>query len=625
MKKTPASITAMALLVAFTIPLSAQQLRYNLIDLGALGGAQSFFDPGSGNEIGGRATVVNTRGTIVGFADTPTPDPFQYICFWDCFVVHTFQSDSSGMLTDLGVLPGGGSSIPTWISNNGLIVGLSQNGGTDPLYPGLPQERAVLWQNGVITDLKTLPEGGYQSEANAVNSFGQVVGAALNTVPDPNSMQATTVNSQPGTFWLWGGLPYAYQTRAFLWEQETGMQDLGTLAGGTDAQAILINERGQVVGHSYIGQTPSPACAYPLATDSFIWEKRKGMVDLGTLGGTCTLAQDLNNRGQVVGAANLAGDQSQSAFLWEHGQIHALGGSLGGNFTGAFAISEGGQAVGFATLTGDISFHAVLWNRLGEMADLGVVGNDECSYATAINSRGQAVGSSVSVCDSDNANFRAFISQRGSMFDLNALIPAGSPLYLQFVEAINDRGEIAGTGVDATSNEHAFLLIPCDINGASDCEGPAAGAHSATEARPAPPVHRRQVANPRNSIRQMLRRRLGPGPHLLNPKAGFVGIPNESTNHDSGSQIDDFVAAHERAESSSLGSSCRSRSTTADGLFDDLKPQLAPAQTWGTCTASYWCSSEITSCHYCGDICPLMHAFETCWDLKYHRSCHRCA
>ena len=48
------------------------------------------------------------------------------------------------------------------------------------------------------------------------------------------------------------------------------------------------------------------------------------------------------------------------------------------------------------------------------------------------------------------------------MFDLNALIPPDSALYLQFVQNINDRGEIAGTGVDVSGNTHAFLLIPCD-------------------------------------------------------------------------------------------------------------------------------------------------------------------
>ena len=60
----------------------------------------------------------------------------------------------------------------------------------------------------------------------------------MNTIPDANSMQ-------PGTSWLWGGIAaYPYQTRAFLWDKHNGMQDLGTLPGGTDAEALLYQRVG---------------------------------------------------------------------------------------------------------------------------------------------------------------------------------------------------------------------------------------------------------------------------------------------------------------------------------------------------------------------------------------------
>lgn len=223
------------------------------------------------------------------------PDPFPDFCFWDCDVVHAFTAQSNGQSADLGALPGGGSSVPMWISSSGLIAGVRENGETDSLYSGLPQTRGVLWHDGKITDLGVLPEGGYQSEANSVNSSGQVVGAALNTIPDPNSMQQVSTPVGPGPFWLWGGImpPYLYQMRAFLWDEENGMQDLGTLPGGTDAQAILINEAGQVVGYSYTASTQTGAC-FLLATDSFIWEKGKGMTDLGGFGGTYVLLRRLS-------------------------------------------------------------------------------------------------------------------------------------------------------------------------------------------------------------------------------------------------------------------------------------------------------------------------------------------
>jgi hypothetical protein len=77
------------------------------------------------------------------------------------------------------------------------------------------------------------------------------------------------------------------------------MQDLGTL-GGPDAFAPVINERGQVFGFSYPNSNLSSNCPFPLTTDSFIWERDKGMMDLGSLGGTCTLIGSpipLNNKG----------------------------------------------------------------------------------------------------------------------------------------------------------------------------------------------------------------------------------------------------------------------------------------------------------------------------------------
>jgi hypothetical protein len=98
---------------------SAPHHRYKLVVFGTLGGPQSFVDPASGNDIGGRARVINSQGAFAGFADTTMGDPFPYLCFWDdCLVVHAFQSGRSGALENLGALPGGGSSVAADASGN---------------------------------------------------------------------------------------------------------------------------------------------------------------------------------------------------------------------------------------------------------------------------------------------------------------------------------------------------------------------------------------------------------------------------------------------------------------------------------------------------------------------------
>jgi len=356
-KNLSALMRAIALFAGLAIPsaLLAQQSRYKLIDMGTFGGPQSSLN----NENNGNnaAAVVNDRGALAGWADTSTPDPFPAFCVnEDCFVSHTFQWNL-GVRTDLGALTDGVSSQANWISASGLIAGTSENGEIDPLFSGFPEFRAVLWKNGRITDLGTLPEGGFESSANAVNSKGQAIGWATNTILDADSLAAP------------GFLPN--QTWAFLW-QHGAMQDLGTLGTGTDAMSEFINERGQVVGYSYTGTPKTSFCIFPETTHSFIWDEKNKMRDLGTLGGSCAIATGINDNGVAVGD-NVNDQTIQRAFSWKDGVIQDLGGTLGGLETGAQGINESGQVAGIATLPGEVLYHATLCRRVGDMTDLGVL------------------------------------------------------------------------------------------------------------------------------------------------------------------------------------------------------------------------------------------------------------
>jgi probable HAF family extracellular repeat protein len=450
-----------------------QHLHYKLIDLGTFGGPFSYlatsngvFGPGMINQ------VLNNQGTVAGWADTSALDPFASNplgCFNpfgpDCFLPHAFQWQK-GVLTDLGVFPGGDASDAVWISDTGLIAGQARNGLVDPLIPGWAEIRAVLWKDGKAIDLGTL--GGNESSAFSVNNRGQVVGVAVNTIPDPFSFFVT-------------------QLRAFLW-QDGAMQDLGTL-GGPEAWALFVNERGQVAGFSLTGFTANPTTGIP-TQDPFLWEHGT-MRDLGTLGGVLGFPYGLNNRGQVIGFSDLAGDFAEHPFLWEQGSLIDLG-TFGGNFGFAFGINDSGEVVGFATNKNDQADLAFLWKD-GVMTNLGTLNGDDCSHAFQINSKGQIVGISFPCAGGPP---HLVLWQNGFITDLSVFAPPGSTLTPWFDGAvINDRGEIAGLRVLPDGDLHAFLLVPCEED-SDRCVDAVEGA-AATRNIPA-----RSAGTPRPSIQR---------------------------------------------------------------------------------------------------------------------------
>jgi probable HAF family extracellular repeat protein len=418
--------------------------RYRVIDTGTLGG------PTSSLGFEGERDM-NNRGTVVSTTETTLPDPFSPNCFLlDCFLSHTVVWQN-GVLTDFGALPGGNSG-PNWISDAGLISGLSQNGLIDPLT-GSPEFRAVLWKDGNRTDLGTF--GGNNSCPGAVNDWGQVVGGAATSIDDQFSL-------------CFG----PQQTRAFLW-QDGSKQDLGTL-GGPGAIAEFINDRGQVAGLSYVNSTVNPTTGAP-TQHPFLWEDGK-MRDLGTIGGTLVFpgVNHLNNRGVVVGGMNTVGDATFHPFVWDGDAIKDIG-TLGGSYGAANWVNDAGDVVGFAANQKE-AFLAFFWKN-GMMTNLGTVDDDPCSAAQAINSKEQIVGASQKC---DGTFVHAFLWERGTMLDLNRFVHSGSGVQLTAAVAINDRAEIAAQGVLSNGETHAFVLIPWD-----DDEGQAEGGEEANEGRAA--------------------------------------------------------------------------------------------------------------------------------------------
>lgn len=213
---------------------------------------------------------------------------------------------------------------------------------------------------------------------------------------------------------------------------ELEVVDLGVLPGGLSSSANAVNDRGDVVGHSDVGDTISHA---------FLW-RRGRMIDLGTLGGRpndSSIANDINNRGDVVGFSTVpAGDGGfvQHAFLWRDGRMIDLG-TLGGPTSVATGINDRGDVVGYSTPADqpvDGFVHAFLW-RDGRMTDLGLIEGEILTIAEAVNNRGQ-----VAVTSNGEAGLTPFVWRRGVRSPL--ALPAGADGGHAY--DINDGGTVVG-------------------------------------------------------------------------------------------------------------------------------------------------------------------------------------
>jgi probable HAF family extracellular repeat protein len=426
-------------------------------------------------------------------------------------------------VTDLGP-EGNPFSQATSVNNPGLVTGL------DTAADGA--QHAVLWYQGLFTDIGTPGLGGPNSGAGGANQFGQVIGGAETSDKDPNNENFC-------------GYGTGLQCLAFLWQNGV-MTALPTL-GGTNAGYGSINKRGQVAGYAEEAAVDKD-CPGKVAVNGLgpqrlyfepvIWGPGKGEIrKLPPLAGDSVgVAFWVNDDGQAVGMSGscqntvLPGPSAAPhAVFWEKdGSVHDLG-NLGGTSNtavlgagnAAFDINNLGQVSGLSALSEIKStacpgappnplcfpFHPFLWNRETGMRDLGVLPGDFDGAGLGMNNQGEVVGPSISAPGLASGSPRVFLWRDGVMHDLNALIPPDSPLYLLVAYGINDVGQIAGFGVQTSTGDiHAFLATPCDRNHADTdwCKDDADGADAEadeTAVRPRPVLSE----NTREQLQQRLR------------------------------------------------------------------------------------------------------------------------
>ena len=440
--------------------------------------------------------------------------------------------DPSTGILDLGALPGAYDSVATSLDARARVVGNSaglgfvwSEGATvsrdahvaieDAIAPGCGQTRTVTRTitatdaaGGVASCVQTIAEvdsvppafafcpaaaqveststtwaliGSIDiwSSARAITDHGAVVGSvggvafhytpfqgmqSLGTLPGGTNSSANDVNEAG---WVVGTSNVGdYADHAFAYHPDSGMVELGLLPGGYSANASAINEAGMVAGSSSSDTTWNVAVTWDTTAAVDTEDFR---VVLGFLpGGTDSLANGINDRGQVVGRSSSVASWSR-AFLWTPDAVVGdapasamvdLGTLPGGDTAEAYGINNRGQVVGRSSGDGFWG-HAFLWDPELGMRDLGTLVGGTFSEARAINDRGQVVG----VADSQSGT-RAFLWDPGQgLIDLGAL-PGGDTAE---ASDISSAGQIVGAAnTYAGGLSFAALYDPADITCGAD-------------------------------------------------------------------------------------------------------------------------------------------------------------
>ena len=363
-------------------------------------------------------------------------------------------------VTDLGPV-GPPPGQPYYLANTGLTAGTAQ-------APGGAMH-AVLWYKGLKADIGANRLGGPNSQAFGVNDKGQIVGEAQTFFP----------NREDFCGFSFLGLPHSDTAcRPFIW-QNGMIAELPNTLGGANAVANVINNRGEVAGFAETNQHEAGCPVNRFVP--VVW--RNGIIhELPRIAGDPDGgAFGINDNGQAVGVSGSCAPFDpiaqlylfeSHAVLWDRdGSVHAIPGLGGtGRFAGnhACAINNRGQVVGHSDVAGDTTTYGFLWTKENGTQPLPPLSGDFASVALSINERGEIVGSSFNT----EFAFRAFVWRNGVMADLNALIPANSPLHLQLAASINDSGEIVGVGQTLDGEVHGFLATP--TGGAEAAEAPRA-------------------------------------------------------------------------------------------------------------------------------------------------------
>lgn len=217
------------------------------------------------------------------------------------------------------VSPSDKAGAANTVNGNGVVGGFLQDRTSSGYFGGT---YPFIYENGLPG---RLPDLGGSGGVNGLNTGGVAVGN-LSTA-DFSNVQAT------------------------LWNKVNGSYQLTVLPSlGSFAEAIRINDAGDIVGSSSVG----PGFG---AQHAILWHNTPSgyqVVDLGGLGGGQNAAYGINQSAQAVGfmsdtAFNFFG------FLYANGTVttlDTLAAATGWHFSGAIGINDVADIVGYGTPPG---------------------------------------------------------------------------------------------------------------------------------------------------------------------------------------------------------------------------------------------------------------------------------
>ena len=352
---------------------------YTVTNLGTFGGNVS------------SAASINEVGWITGSANH-AGDQSGEAALW-----------RDGKKIPLGTLGGENSGV-NWPNHNnfGLIAGISETPRVNPLnedwscqafFPTAPDTKHIClgfaWRDGTMKALSTL--GGFNGYASGTNDLGQIVGWAETASHDPTCSAFTHF---PNSFYQ------VLQFEPVVWNVNGRIRELPTVSGDPDGAATAINDTGDIVG---ISGTCDQAVGRFSAKHAVLWQNFRA-IDIGSFGGiSWNTPQAINNRGVVVGFLNLPGDtQGQFqpvGFIWTKTDgLRKILPLPGDTNSVANGINDLGQVVGqsFNAKTG--AARAFIWEN-GKTMDLNcfLPANSSLYLLSAndIDDRGNIVGQAL--------------------------------------------------------------------------------------------------------------------------------------------------------------------------------------------------------------------------------------